>query len=65
MEINMQRALKSLDNMIEKIPNDVPTFRGIPVSEFDKEPLIKICKVFANEWHKAQQDYYDCLRRIF
>ncbi len=62
---DIQRALKTLDMMIEKIPDDVPTFRGILIDEFDRKSIIKICRLFANEWHKAQNRHHDCLERMF
>lgn len=57
-------ALKILDRRVEQIPDGMPMFRGIFIDKFDRESLIKICMLFANEWNKAQQDYFSALKRI-
>ena len=51
-----------LDAMLVKIPDNMPTFRGITIDRFDRENLIKLCKLFADEWHKAQEKYHECLK---
>ena len=41
----------------------VPTYRGIPIKEFDRESLIKICTLFAYEWHKSEGGFLQILRQ--
>ena len=53
-------AIRNLESRAAKI-EDVPYFRGIPATEFDKEHLVMLCSVFASEWHKAQEQYYAVL----
>lgn len=50
--------------MLAKIPDGMPTFRGIPIDKFDRDNLIKLCKLFANEWHKMQDKYFECLEEL-
>ncbi len=63
-EIN-DATLKYLDNMVSKIPDDMPTFKRIPITKFDREALVKLCILFANEWKKAEENYLSALSRIF
>ena len=58
-------VLASLKRKVTEIPDDMPTFRGAPIIEFDKPNLVDVCRLFANEMHKYQKKYFDVLRRIF
>ena len=52
-KIQMKLAIKRLERMASEI-TDVPTFRGFPVSAFEKkEHLVMLCQVFGHEWIKA------------
>lgn len=57
MEISkaqMELATKHLERLAATIKN-VPIFRGIPAAAFDKEHLVMLCIVYAEEWHKASE----------
>lgn len=43
----------------------IPTLKGIPATAFDKEHLVMLCKLFADEWRKAQAKYLQATDRIF
>lgn len=58
-------TLKRLETMTSKLPDDMPTFRGVSVDKFEKPELINICRLFANEMHKYQEQYLQAIRRIF
>ena len=60
-------TLRILDRMVKGLSDDnaLPTFRGHPITDFDYDDLVKICKLFANEWKKAQEDCYRALKKIF
>lgn len=53
---------RHLDSILALIPDNMPTFRGISVDKFDRKNLIKLCKLFANEWRKAQERYFSVLK---
>ena len=42
-------TLHVLNQIVAKLPDDVPTFRCIPITEFEKDDVIKICRIFASE----------------
>ena len=50
----MELAIKILERRAAKIDN-VAMCMGIPASEFDKEHLVMLCNLFANELRKAQK----------
>ena len=56
----MMLANRRVERLAAKV-DDVPTFRGVPATAFDKEHLVMLCTVFANEWHTVQKDYYSVL----
>lgn len=57
--------LVCLKNMVSKIPDDMPTFRGIPIIEFEKSDLVNICKLFANDMFKYQKKYFNASDNSF
>jgi len=40
-----KEALETLENIVSELPNDIICYRGIPITEFDKCDLVKICKL--------------------
>lgn len=54
-----------LNRMAEGL--DDATLRGIKVTDkrWSREDLIALCNVFANEWHKAQNDLFQTLDEGF
>ena len=60
-KIQMKLAIRRLERMAAKIEH-VPTFRGVPVTAFDKEHLEMLCSVYANEWQKSQAEYWEVLK---
>lgn len=58
-------AIRRLNSLVLELPDDMPTFRGVPVNEFEYDDLLKLCRLFANEWKKTQQDYFDMLKHKF
>ena len=52
-----QEALAYLDNLIDGLPPELPTFFGIPITEFkdDNEALLKLCRLFADEWRRCEK----------
>ena len=65
MEISktqMELANKRLERLTADIDFATPTFRGVPVTAFDKEHLEMLCSVYANEWQKSQAEYWEVLK---
>ena len=60
----MMVAIKILESRAAELDN-VAMFRGIPATAFDKEHLVMICNLFADEWHKTQELYFAALDRVF
>lgn len=53
----MELAIKVLERRAAKL-DDFAMFRGIPAKEFDKEHLVMLCNLFANEWRETQVKYF-------
>lgn len=60
-QIQKEVSIKMLEVRAAKI-EDMPCFRRIPVTEFDKEHLVMLCQLFAEEWQKTQEQYYEVLQ---
>lgn len=54
-------TIKVLENMVSKLSDDMPMFRGVPITNFEKDEVISICRLFANEMYEYQQKYLDIL----
>lgn len=61
----MDLTIKILERRAANLGDDVARFRGIPASEFDKEHLLMICNLFANEWKISEAKYLQATDRIF
>lgn len=61
----MELAIKILERRAAKSEH-APTFRGIAVTteHFDAEHLVMLCQLFADEWHKTQERYYELLNPL-
>ena len=46
------------------VPDNIPTFRGVPITEFEKSDLVAICKLFANEMDRFQEKYLGAIHLI-
>ena len=58
----MVLANKMLERRAAEL-NDVAMFRGIPSTAFDKEHLVMLCNLFANEHYKVRKQYDAALNR--
>ena len=66
LKFDMKLAIKKLERTAANIEGeDIPCFRGIPATDFDKEHLVMLCAVFCNEWHKARMKYLQAAGELF
>lgn len=56
----MELANKRLERMAAAI-EDVPMIRDVPATAFDKEHLVMLCKVLADDLHKNRAKYFELL----
>jgi len=64
MDIKVAKAILAR-RYEQRESNNIPMFRGIPIWEFDRDDVIKIATLFADEWHKSQDLCNQVLRRKF
>ena len=61
----MELSIKILERKAAQLDDNLAMFRGIQAKDFDKEHLVMICNLFANELKKIQEKYFEALDKSF